>query len=75
MRYREIIEEQSKLDRVMAASRKKSDAARKYQDKMRLIAQTAPPKQKPDREAAARRLYQDQLRSADDALYRALASD
>jgi len=72
MRYRDIIDENSNLNRVMTASRKKNEAQRKYQEKLRSIRRTAPASQLADREAAARNQYQDQIRSADDALLRAL---
>ncbi|MBX3484777.1 MAG: hypothetical protein KIS90_02440 [Phenylobacterium sp.] len=74
MRYHEIVSEAASLERVMNANRKKSEAARKYQDKLRSIHQTAPPGLVADREQSARAEYQDRLASADDAVRRALAS-
>lgn len=74
MRYYEIVNEAASLERVMSATRKKGEAARKYQDKLRSIRQTAPPALVADREQSARTQYQDRLASADEALRRALAA-
>lgn len=74
MRYHEIVSEDASLARVMNATRKKGEAAKKYQDKLRSIRQTAPPALVADRERSARAQYQDRLTSADDALRRALAA-
>ena len=74
MRYHEIVTEAASLERVMSATRKKGEAARKYQDKLRSIRQTAPPALVAGREQNARTQYQDRLASADEALRRALAA-
>ena len=74
MRYREIVCEAASLERVMRATRKKGDAAKKYQEKLRSIRQTTPPALVADRQQAARTQYQDRLASADEALRRALAT-
>jgi hypothetical protein len=75
MRYHEIVSEAASLERVMSATRKKGEAARKYQDKLRSIHQTAPPSLVASREQDARAQYQDRLTSADDALRGALAGN
>jgi hypothetical protein len=75
MRVCEIICERSKLDAVMAATRRKSGAAQKYQEKLRRIRQKAPCSERGRRDADARRQYQDRMRSADDALRRALGGE
>lgn len=74
MRLIEITCEASKLDRVMKATRRKADAGRRYQERLATIRRTSPCGECGDREASAREQYQDRLRSADDALRRALAT-
>jgi hypothetical protein len=73
MRLIEIICEASSLERVMNATRRKNDATRRYQERLRTIRQTAPCGQCGEKERAAREQFQNALGAADDQLRRALA--
>jgi hypothetical protein len=52
----------------MSATRRKNEAARRYQEKLRSIAQAAPAEPKAVRQKSARDKYQSQVKAADESL-------
>ena len=72
MRYADLVEKSSPLSGVLSASRKRADAAASFQQAMRSIPKSGPADTVPERQAKARKQYQDRSRAAGDALRAAL---